>query len=141
MDPISLAVQNYLPLPNNPNPNLLTNNYSVPFYTSYKHTTNPSVKIDHSISSKIKISGYWSRQLTDQPNHNGLNEVVTGVTATNNRSTTARLNYDQTLTPTLLLHVGAGYLYTYSPSIQQSFDLSTLNPPAGTVSSGSDGKG
>jgi hypothetical protein len=141
MDPIALAIQNYMPLPNNPNPNLLTNNYSVPFYTSYKHTTNPSLKIDHSLSSKIKISGYWSRQLTDQPNHNGLNEVATGVTPTNNRSTTARFNYDQTVTPTLLLHLGVGYLYTYSPSIPASFDLSTLNPPAGTVSSGSDGLG
>jgi hypothetical protein len=141
MDPISLAVQNLLPLPNNPNAALLTNNYSVPGYTSYKHTTNPSVKIDHSLSSTIKISGYWSQQLTDQPNHNGLDEVFTGVVPVNNRSTTTRLNYDQTLKPTLLLHLGVGYLYTYSPSQPQNYDLSTLNPPAGTISSGGDGKG
>jgi hypothetical protein len=95
MDPIALAVQNLLPLPNSTNAALLTNNYSVPGYTSYKHTTNPSVKIDHSLSSTIKVSGYWSRQLTDQPNHNGLDEVFTGVVPVNNRSTTARLNYDQ----------------------------------------------
>lgn len=141
MDPIALAIQSYLPMPNNPNPALLINNYSVPFYTSFKHTSNPSIKIDHSISPTIKVSGYVSRQLTYQPNHNGFNEVLTGVAPTNNRSTTVRLNYDQTLKPTLLLHVGVGYLYTYSPSIPPSFDLSTLNPPAGTVSTGSNGKG
>ena len=141
LDPIALAVQNYLPLPNNPNAALLVNNYTVPFYTSYKHTTNPSVKIDHSISPTIKISGYISRLLTFQPNNNGFNAVFTGVEPVNDRSTTARLNYDQTLKPTLLLHVGVGYLYTYHPGVPSNFDLSTLNPPAGTVSSGSNGKG
>ncbi len=79
LDPIALAVQNYLPLPNNPNAALLVNNYSVPFYTSYKHTTNPSVKIDHSISPTVKISGYISRQLTFPPNNIGFNRVFTGV--------------------------------------------------------------
>jgi hypothetical protein len=141
LDPIALAIQNHLPLPNNTNAALLTNNYNVPSFTSFKHTTNPSVKIDHSISPLIKISGYVSRQLTFQPNNNGLDPVFTGIEPVNDRSTTARLNYDQTLKPTLLLHIGVGYLYTYHPGVPQPFDLSTLNPPAGAVSSGGNGKG
>jgi hypothetical protein len=90
LDRIALAVQNYLPLPNNTNAALLTNNYNVPSYTSFKHTTNPSVKIDHSISPLIKISGYVSRQLTFQPNNNGLNPVFTGVAPVNDRSSELR---------------------------------------------------
>ncbi|MGH9647610.1 MAG: carboxypeptidase-like regulatory domain-containing protein, partial [Bryobacteraceae bacterium] len=60
LDPVSLAIQKLLPQPNT---NLLgnTNNYNIPSYTSFQHTTNVSVKLDHSISSTIKISGYYSQ--------------------------------------------------------------------------------
>jgi hypothetical protein len=64
--------------------------------------------------------------LTSQPNSNGLDPVLTGITPTNNRSTTVRLNYDQSITPTMLLHLGAGYLYTYSPSVPLPFDQSSI---------------
>ena len=68
LDPVALAIQNYIPLPNAPG---ITNNYDEPSYTSYQHTTNWSVKLDHSLSSTIKISGYFSRILTYNPNNNG----------------------------------------------------------------------
>ena len=42
------------------------------------------------------------------------------------RSTTVRLNYDQTLTPTTLLHLGAGLLYTTQAVIPQRYDPATL---------------
>lgn len=124
LDPVALAIQNRFPLPNNATPNL--NNYNIPFYTTNKVTSNPSIKVDHSISPTVKISGYWSRQLTFQPNHNGLDEALTAVAPTNNRSTTARINYDQSLLPTLLVHLGAGYQYLYSPAIPTQFDQSTI---------------
>ena len=38
------------------------------------------------------------------------------MTPTNNRSNTVRVNYDQSLRPTLLLHLGAGYLHTCNPA-------------------------
>ncbi len=123
MDPVAVGIQNRLPLPNQSG---LINNYAIPAYTNNKVTSNPSFKIDQSLSSTKKISGYFSRQLTSQPNNNGLDPVLTGVTPTNNRSTTVRINYDQTLTPTLLLHLGAGYLYTYSPSLPATFDPASV---------------
>ena len=125
MDKVALAIQNKIPMPTQP-ANILTNNYNVPIYSSSKVTSNPSVKLDHSLSPIAKVSGYLSRQLTSQPNHNGLDEVLTGVAPTDNKSTTVRVNYDQTLTPTLLLHLGAGYLYTYNPGLPSPFNQSTI---------------
>jgi hypothetical protein len=127
MDPIALKVQALLPLPNSTDPTRqLINNYNIPAYSNTKVTSNPSVKIDHNLSPTIKLSGYISRQLTSVPNHNGLDELLTAVAPTNNRSTTVRINYDQTLAPTLLLHIGVGYLYTYSPAKTPPYDPATL---------------
>lgn len=123
MDPVALAVQKMFPLPNQSG---VINNYAVPYFTTSKVTSNPSFKIDHSISPTVKISGYLSRQLTFQPNNNGLDPVLTAVTPTNNRATTVRVNYDQTITPTLLLHLGAGYQYIHSPTVPPDFDQSTI---------------
>jgi len=122
-DRVAVAVQNLMPLPTN---SALINNYNIPFYTNPKKTSIPSIKIDHSLSATTKISGYMSRTLTEQPNFNGLEPALTGVNATNNRSTTVRVNYDQTITPTLLFHVGAGYLYLWAPALTEPFDQSKI---------------
>ena len=45
---------------------------------------------------------------------------------TDNRSSTIRINYDQTIKPTLLLHLGVGYLYTYVPSGAPNYDETSL---------------
>jgi hypothetical protein len=123
MDKVALNIQNLMPLPTN---SALINNYNIPYYTNPKTTSIPSIKIDHSLSPTTKISGYLSRTLTEQPNYNGLEPALTGVAAANNRSTTVRVNYDQTITPTVLLHLGAGYLYLWAPSLTTPFDQSTI---------------
>ena len=122
-DAVALAIQKYYPHPSNGN---LINNYRVPLFINFRHTSNPSIKIDHSLSPTKKISGYWSRQLTHNPNNTGLDPIASGVTPTADRSDTIRVNYDQTLKPTLLLHVGIGYLYTTSPSLPPSFNEASL---------------
>ena len=131
LDPVALKIQSLLPQPTNPN---LINNYQVPYYTTFTHTTNPSIKIDQSLSPTIKISGYFSQLLSNSPNTNGLNlggstavsNAITGVTPTNNLSRTLRVNYDQTLRPTLLLHFGAGYLYLYDPAQAPAYNQSNI---------------
>ncbi len=139
LDPVAVAVQNLLPKPLGPNSGALINNYAIPFYTSYKHTTNPSIKIDHSISSTIKISGYVSETHTQSPNANGfLGQPYNNSAQQDDVSRTLRVNYDQTLTPTLLLHFGAGYLWTYNPTIYAAYDPSAA-PPAGIGLSGFSG--
>jgi len=123
LDPVALAIQNFIPLPNLPG---VQNNYALPTYTDFQHTTNWSFKLDHSLSSTIKLSGYFSRITTLNPNSNGISGPIEQASGTDNRSNTIRINYDQTLRPTLLLHLGIGYLYTYVPSVVANYDQTTL---------------
>jgi hypothetical protein len=123
LDPVALAIQKYIPLPNGPG---AIGNYFEPTYTDYVHTTNWSLKLDHSLSPTVKISGYYSHITTFQPNNNGLPGPIEQPAETNNRSTTVRINYDQTIKPTLLLHLGVGYLHTFVPSGAGQFDQTTL---------------
>ena len=122
-DPVAVAIQGYMPLPNTP---ALINNYNIPGYTTYQHTTNESFKIDQSISSAIKVSGYFSRIETQSPAANGFPLSIGGAAPGDQISYTTRLNYDQTLRPTLLLHAGIGYFQVYQPALPSNFDQSTL---------------
>ncbi len=124
-DPVALALQKLLPLPNNGLGDI--NNYTIPSYHSFEHTTNVSFKLDQSLSSTMKISGYYSQLNTLQPNVNGgVLPLALGGADTNQWNHTVRANFDQTITPTLLLHVGIGYFQTWEPHVAPPFDQSTI---------------
>ena len=122
-NPVAVAIQNLIPRANAVG---VLNNFDLGSYKDYQHTTNWSLKMDHSFSPTIKISGYLSHILTFNPNANGIPGPVEQPSETNNRSTTVRVNYDQSLRPTLLLHLGVGYLYTYIPSGAPNYDENSL---------------
>ena len=111
LSPVALKIQNQIPLPNRPG---LVNNY-LPTYPSTRHTTIPAVKIDHNFNASSKLSFYWSQTHTDSQyspiygNSDGLPDSITQARGTFIHSHSERLNYDNTLSPTLLLHLGAGY--------------------------------
>jgi hypothetical protein len=131
MDPVALKIQSLLPLPLGPLAGTQVNNYAIPAYSNFRHTTIPSVKLDHSLSSTIKISGYWQQTHTLSPSTNGFDPAQfpwSAVEPTDTTNNTARINYDQTLRPTLLLHLGAGFFYTVQPAVAPPFDQSTLGP-------------
>ncbi|MBZ5673372.1 MAG: TonB-dependent receptor [Acidobacteriia bacterium] len=107
LDPVSLRVVSLIPQPTNGG---LTNNYLAPF-TNPRLTYIPSLKLDHSLSAKTKISGYWSLTSTNTPNNNTLPAPITSAVGSDIKAQTVRLNFDQTVTPTLLLHLGAGLIY------------------------------
>jgi hypothetical protein len=117
MDPVFLKVQALIPLPNVPG-NSLTNNGIYP-YVSDRVTGIPSFKIDHIISPKDKLSFYFSEIYTGSQYSNttggadGLPEPITQAIGTFITSHMYRLNYERTLTPTLLLHFGGGYQDEY----------------------------
>src|SRR5215471_15896574 len=118
-DPVSLNIQKMMPLPTS---SALTNNY----LTSYRNprlTYIPSVKIDYQLSSRSKLSGYWSMTHTDTPNNSALADPLKATTASDINAHTIRLNFDQTLTPTLLLHFGGGLLYNLDKVIASSYDV------------------
>ena len=62
-DPVALAIQNLVPAATSSG---LINNYLVS-YTNPRLTYIPSLKIDYQLSSKSKISGYWSRNVHPNP--------------------------------------------------------------------------
>src|SRR5262245_60394380 len=108
LDPVALKVQEYIPLPNRPG---LTNNY-VPNEVNPRISQIPSVKIDHALSARLKLSGYWSRTQTDTPNNtSGLPQPISSTVGQHVKADTIRINFDYAMTPTTLLHVGVGYLH------------------------------
>ena len=114
IDPTFAKVQAYFPQPNLSG---LVNNYQVPAYSNFTHYTNPSFKVDESLSPTIKLSAYYSYLVNNSPNADGIQMPLPAIAPTHNVSHTVRVNYDQTIRPTLLLHLGIGYLQTYNPSI------------------------
>lgn len=122
-DPVATKIQNFFPLPNQPG---IINNYLAPAYQNWKHDTNWSYKLDHSISPTIKLGWYFSRLLSNSPNANSVTQAYNSPAPTSNRNVTTRVNYDQTLRPTLLLHIGVGYIQQYQPTDYPNFDQGSL---------------
>jgi hypothetical protein len=111
LDPVAMKIQSFIPhasLPSNTN-NLL------PIYPSTRHTTIPAVKIDQQINERQHLSFYWSFTHTDSAfspiygASEGLPNEITADRGTFIHSHVERANYDYTISPTMLLHLGAGY--------------------------------
>jgi Carboxypeptidase regulatory-like domain len=117
-DPVALAIQSLIPDPTNSG---LINNYRAS-YTNPRHTSIPSVKADYQISARSKISGYWSRTATNTPGNNVLPPPITTARGNDVAANTIRINFDQTITPTMLLHVGVGLLDNRLNQPVPSFD-------------------
>jgi hypothetical protein len=107
----ALAMQKLFPQPSNSN---LTQNYigDVP---SLRITTIPSYKFDEIPDRKDKLSFYYSTTGTASAvstplgNADGLPLEIGQYRGTYIDTKTIRLNYDRTMTPTLLLHFGIGW--------------------------------
>jgi Carboxypeptidase regulatory-like domain/TonB dependent receptor len=109
-DPTAVAIQNLLPATTG----ALYNNYTG-FNAGHRNTTIPSVKLDQLLGPKQKLSFYYQHTRTDSqfsvPNgsDNGLPTLLSTARGTFIFAQVERLNYDYTITPTLLAHIGAGY--------------------------------
>ena len=109
INPVSAQIIKYLPSPNIGGLNQFVNNYSASG-AFFKLQYIPSIKIDQNIGSKRKIAGYFSEEDTDKANGvDGLPAVISQVRDQFIRYKTVRLNYDETVTPTLLFHFGVGF--------------------------------
>jgi hypothetical protein len=109
-DSVSKAIQALIPNPTNGNSAL---NY-LPSFPNDRVTTNWNLKLDHQLSSKAKLSGlflenYSYAQISQSLNGSeGLPNTITATRGSFSISHQFRLNFDYTLTPTLLMHLGAG---------------------------------
>src|SRR5579863_6746057 len=116
LDPIALKVQSLLPAPfcvaGPPcNPLGAVNNFQ---NTEFEHRQSevPSLKLDHNISSKDKVSFFWNRTMTyclTCYGDDGMAQPISDTFGGGIYAKALRLNYDHTLQPTLLLHLGIGY--------------------------------
>jgi hypothetical protein len=108
IDPVSLAYNNYYPTLSNSN---LTNNYTV-IWPRENFNTNNAFKIDHNLSNKLKISGYYAYYMIDAEGFtDGLPVPLSSGRVFTERTHTVRLAADYTISPTMLLHAGAGLMH------------------------------
>lgn len=111
LDPVALKVQSLIPLPDGPG---LINNITPSFPTG-RTTKNRSLKLDHLLSARAKVSFYWGQNITEgqystgRAASEGFPDTITQTRGTFIYSHTERLNFDYTLSPTLLLHLGIGF--------------------------------
>ena len=108
IDPVALKVQALIPAPTNSG---LVNNLIIadPLLT---HVFVPSIKLDHNINDKTRMSIYWGEWKNWVPK-SGADGYPYPLSAGRNfisANHTIRLTFDRTITPTLLLHVGLGEL-------------------------------
>jgi hypothetical protein len=122
LDAAALKIQSYFPLPDSGN-SALTNNWtSKGALNSLNYI--PSVKIDFALSARSKLSGYWSRNYSKQNSTaDGLPDEITGSVPTEFFSHTVRLNYDYTLKPTMLLHLGMGMMHNVNNQFGKTEDI------------------
>ncbi|MEO5922311.1 MAG: TonB-dependent receptor [Bryobacteraceae bacterium] len=110
MDPVALKIQNLIPAATSS----ATINNLTPNFPTDRLTKNYSLKLDHQMSRNGKLSfSFGTNQTAAQYSTNlnlseGLPPVITQTRGTFTRSYTYRFNYDHTLSPSVLLHLGAG---------------------------------
>jgi hypothetical protein len=115
LDNVAKNVQALIPQPQGPLASGLIQNYVNPYTVKSKDYI-PSIKIDHSLTSKIKLSYNWGKVLMQTPgpptnlSEDGFPTLLSNFLPTNWPTTSNRLNYDQILTPTLLLHLGGSFV-------------------------------
>jgi hypothetical protein len=112
LDPVALKIQDMVPTATLPS---LINNWQQ-IAPNSRIQAIPAIKVDHNFTPSHKVAVYWSKQRTDQfTAPDGLPFPITARRDQNIYAYTTRVNYDQNLTPTLLLHLGSGYLRFHNP--------------------------
>jgi hypothetical protein len=107
LDPVAQKWQSFLPQPINSSP--INNSFAMVPHTMI--TTIPTIKIDQNIGSKLKLSGSWSMTDIYVPwPTDALGPPDTTNFVMWETTHTTRINLDYTITPTVLLHLGGGYM-------------------------------
>jgi hypothetical protein len=128
LDPVALKIQALIPATNRPG---LINNTILP-YPSQRVTDIPTIKLDHSLSSRAKLSYLWQQTRTASQfsqtfgASDGLPSPITAAIGTFIWSHVQRLNFEYTLTPTILFHAGIGYQDDYFTDDAPTLDYNPL---------------
>ncbi|MCU1336095.1 MAG: Cna B-type protein [Bryobacterales bacterium] len=137
LDPVALAIQAMIPNPQGANASQLFQNFTPtgPFAQADRLTDITSLKGDHTLTDKMKISAFWSMTRTQSATSlalgaDGLPDPISQARANFDWVNTIRINYDYNVTPTMLLHIGAGYVDQHGPTAfilpRDSFDPASI---------------
>ena len=108
LDPVAMRYQGLYPTLTN---NGLTNNYSVTWPRKSVQTIN-AFKIDHSFSSKLKLTGSYSLNSQSFDTFtDGLDVPLSSGRMMTEKSHTIRITADYTISPTMVLQLGAGLMH------------------------------
>lgn len=119
----------------------LSNNAIAPLSSPYGNARTHGVKIDHAISEKHHLSGMYNS--TDRPYEKspGPSRLIpvgntTAISNYNIQDVTtiiARLNYDWTISPMLMNHIGFGYSRFRNPNFSTSYNQGWEQPNGGKL--------
>ena len=111
-NPVAVSIQKLLPAVSSADRYQNYNGYNL----GQRITSIPSIKIDQALGDKQKIAFYYhhtdtqAQFTTPNGNADGLPDLITGARGSIPiGGPTYRLNYDYTVTPTLLAHFGVGF--------------------------------
>ncbi|MEO5926421.1 MAG: TonB-dependent receptor [Bryobacteraceae bacterium] len=113
-DPITVKILPLIPQPLglNASRGQASNNYQGT-YDSSRTSAIPSIKVDQNLGGKGRLSFYYQKTHTLVPRTptgaDAFAVPITGSVASASSGRTIRVNYDYTITPRLLLHLGAGW--------------------------------
>jgi hypothetical protein len=111
-DSVAVKIQNLIPAPTNANQN---SNFAQ-YYVNYFKQSIPSLKIDQILPGNARLSFYGQYMSEDKSNTtDGLPEPITATHQQRVYGWIPRLNYDQSLTPTVLIHAGIGVSRFFNP--------------------------
>jgi hypothetical protein len=119
IDPVAAKIQALIPTPSNSN---TINNFAQSNALSTT-TTAPSFKVDQNFGTKSKLSFYIGEWTNDVPKNygDGLPYPISSARNYLTHTWIYRLNLDQTITPTMLLHIGLGEMrYSHIDSAPNS---------------------
>jgi hypothetical protein len=110
----ALKIQNLIPAVSNGG---LVNNWN----QTYPNPTSiyiPSFKLDQNLGEKHHLSFFFSENhITHLVSTDGLPIPLTSLRPEYERNHTMRLNYDYTVRPTMIIHMGVGYVMYRSPDM------------------------
>ncbi len=126
-DAVAGKVQSMIPAVDPKYANVRVLNYEK-FADFSRYQDSPSIKIDHNFGAKGHLAGYYAWMGTDlNVGAEGLPDPISARRYLTIRTNTARLNYDHTIRPTLLFHVGVGYQYYRNPDSSPQDVLDSFN--------------
>jgi hypothetical protein len=137
LDPVALAIQAMIPNPQGANAGQLIQNFTPTGASAQadRLTDITSLKGDHTLTDKMKLSAFWSLTRTQSATSlalgaDGLPDPISQARANYDWVNTIRINYDYNVTPTMLLHIGAGYVDQHGPTSfilpRNSFDPGSI---------------